>query len=85
MLLHMLVATLVNIGRLRTERSLTHRELSSRASLEEQAQRECFQRVAALGERAVYGGGNVSAEEIESVVAAGRSLNTQLLAAADKA
>jgi len=82
MLLRMLVATLVNTGRLRTERSLTHRELSSRASLEEQAQRECFQRIAALGERTVYGAGNVSAEEIASVVAAGQSLNAQLLAAA---
>lgn len=82
MLLRMLVATLVNTGRLRTERSLTHRELSSRASLEEQAQRECFQRVASLGERTVYGAVSVSAEEIEDVVAAGQSLNAQLLAAA---
>jgi len=84
-LLRMLVATLVNTGRLRTERSLTHRELSARASLDEPAQRECFQRVAALGERTVYGGGSVSAEEIESVVAAGQSLNAQLLAAANTA
>lgn len=84
-LLRMLVATLVNTGRLRTERSLTHRELGSRASLEEQTQRECFQRVASLGERTVYGAGNVSAEEIESVVAAGQSLNAQLLAAAHTA
>jgi hypothetical protein len=85
MLLRMLVATLVQTGRLRTERSLTHRELGTRAALDEQAQRECFQRVAALGERTLYGGGSVPAGEIESVVAAGRSLNAQLLATTGKA
>lgn len=85
MLLRMLVATLVQTGRLRTERSLTHRELGSSAALDEQAQRECFQCVAALGERTLYGGSSVPAEEIESVVAAGRSLNAQLLTATGKA
>jgi hypothetical protein len=85
-LLRMLVTTLVNTGRLRTERSLTHRELGGRASLDEPAQRECFQQVAALGERAVYGGGGSLPEaEIEKVVEAGRLLNAQLLSAAESA
>jgi len=84
-LLRMLVTTLVKSGRLRTERSLTHRELASGASLDEQSQREVFQRVAALGERTLYGGQDVPEPEIESVIAAGRSLDSQLRAAAESA
>lgn len=79
-LLRMLVATLVKTGRLRTERSLTHRELGLRAAFEETAQRECFQRVAALGERVVYGDGQVPDDEVETIVQAGRTLNLQLAA-----
>lgn len=77
-LLRMLVATLVKTGRLRTERSLTHRELGVRAMFDEAAQRESFQRVAALGERMIYGDGHITDDEVETIVQTGRSLNTQL-------
>jgi len=78
MLLRMLVATLVQSGRLRTERSLTHRELSARATFDDPAQRDSFQRVAAFAERAVYGSRDVSAAEVEPIVAAARALDAQL-------
>ena len=78
MLLRMLVATLVQSGRLRTERSLTHRELCARATFDDAQQRQSFQRVAALAERTVYGSGEVPAEEVEPIVAAARALDAQL-------
>jgi hypothetical protein len=78
MLLRMLVATLVRSGRLRTERSLTHRELCARARFDDARQRESFQRVAALAERTVYGSSEVPAEEVEPIVAAARDLDAQL-------
>lgn len=77
-LLRRLVVTLVQSGRLRTERSLTHRELSARATFDDAGQRESFQRVAALAERTVYGGGEVSAMEVEPIIAAARALDVQL-------
>jgi hypothetical protein len=78
MLLRMLVTTLVQSGRLRAERSLTHRELSARATFDDAGQRESFQRVAALAERTVYGSHEVSPSEVEPIVAAARALNAQL-------
>ena len=78
MLLRMLVATLVQSGRLRTERSLTHRELCARATFDDAQQRESFRRVAALAERTVYGSREVPAEEVEPIVAAARALDAQL-------
>lgn len=78
MLLRMLVATLIRSGRLRTERSLTHRELCARARFDDARQRESFQRVAALAERTVYGSSDVPAEEVEPIVAAARDLDAQL-------
>ena len=78
MLLRMLVATLMRSGRLRTERSLTHRELCARARFDDARQRESFQRVAALAERTVYGSSEVPAEEVEPIVAAARDLDAQL-------
>ena len=82
LLLRMLVTTLVQSGRLRAERSLTHRELSARARFDDAQQRESFQRVAALAERTVYGSVDVPAEEIEPIVAAARELDAQLRGAA---
>jgi hypothetical protein len=78
MLLRMLVATLIRSGRLRTQRSLTHRELCARARFDDARQRESFQRVAALAERTVYGSSEVPAEEVEPIVAAARDLDAQL-------
>jgi hypothetical protein len=82
LVLRMLVATLVKTGRLRTERSLTHRELTATAKFDAVEQRECFQRVADLAERVVYGGNTVPTDDLEYVVQAGRTLNSQLSRAA---
>ncbi len=78
MLLRMLVATLVQSGRLRTERSLTHRELCTRARFDDPQQRESFRRVASLAERTVYGSAGIPTEEVEPIVAAARELDAQL-------
>lgn len=78
MLLRMLVRTLVQSGRLRTERSLTHRELIARANFDDPEQRESFKRVAALAERTVYGSSEVAASEVEPIVTAARALDAQL-------
>lgn len=78
----MLVATLVQTGRLQTGRSLTHRELTAKARFDDPQQRECFRRVAALAERIVYGRGAVATDDLDYVVQAGRSLNSQLGGAA---
>ena len=80
-LLRILVATLVKRGRLRAERSLTHRELVMRVSLDD-AQRESFSHVSKLSERTVYGNAHVSTDEIDRVVQAGRELVSQLAASA---
>lgn len=79
-LLQMLVATLVKTGRLQAERSLTHRELTTRATFDDSSQRESFRRVAQLAERIVYGGDEAPAE-LDDVVQAGRALHTQLTGA----
>jgi hypothetical protein len=78
LLLRLLVSTLVKAGRLRADKSLTHRELSQRAVFDLAEQRESFGRVAVLGERLLYGSEAVSADEIEAVVQAGRTLDAQL-------
>jgi len=78
MLLRMLVATLVRSGRLRTERGLTYRELSARATFDDAQQRESFRRVATLAERTVYGGRELTADEVEPVVAIAHALDAQL-------
>lgn len=80
-LLRILVATLVKRGRLRAERSLTHRELVTRVSLDD-AQRESFGQVSKLSERTVYGNARVSPDEMDRVVQAGRELAAQIAASA---
>jgi hypothetical protein len=76
-LLQMLVAALVKTGRLQAERSLTHRELTTRARFDDSSQRENFRRVAQLAERIVYGGDEAPAE-LDEEVQAGRALHSQL-------
>lgn len=76
-LLQMLVAALVKSGRLKAERSLTHRELAARARFDDSSQRESFRRVAQLAERVVYGGDDAPAE-LDEIVQAGRTLHSQL-------
>lgn len=83
-LLRILVATLVKCGRLRAERSLTHRELLARVSLDDAAQRESFGEVSKLSERTVYGNVRVAPDEIDRVVQAGRALVSQIAASTAK-
>lgn len=78
LLLRLLVAALVKRGRLRADRSLTHRELVARAAFDAAAQRESFGRLAALSERTIYGGMRAEGQEIDGVVAAGRALMATL-------
>ncbi len=78
LLLRILVNTLIDTGRLRTEKSLTHRELGTRAAFDAVDQRRIFNRVASLSERLLYGNRDVPSEEIDAVVAAGRTLDQQL-------
>ena len=77
-LLRMLVHTLVHSGRLRTERSLTHRELCTQAMFDDDTQRARFRQVALLAERSVYAGAHVSDAEIESAAQTAQALNAQL-------
>lgn len=78
LLLRVLVNTLVNTGRLRAEKSLTHRELGTRAAFDAVDQRQSFNRVAALGERMLYGHRDVPADEVDAVIETGRALERQL-------
>ncbi len=77
-LLQRLVHTLVRSGRLRAERSLTHRELGARAQFDASEQRRRFEQVALLGERLVYGNLAVSDEDIDRVIRDGRALEREL-------
>ena len=77
-LLRMLVRTLVHSGRLRAERSLTHRELCEQAAFDDDRQRERFRYVALLAERTLYAGAEATPEEIEAAAEAARALNAQL-------
>jgi hypothetical protein len=80
-LLRLLVSMLAKRGRLRADSSLTHRELAAQARFDADAQRECFGRITALGERTVYGDARVPPQELESVVQAGRVLLSNIAAA----
>jgi hypothetical protein len=75
--LRMLVAALVRSGRLATERSLTHREISARARLDDEVQRACLARVSTLAEKVVYGGAALDADA-DAVIAQGRELYARL-------
>jgi len=78
LMLRVLVNTLVDAGRLRADRSLTHRELSARASFDSTDQRDGFRHIAGLGERLLYGAVPASVEEIDAAVTRGRTLQLQL-------
>jgi hypothetical protein len=82
LVLRMLIATLVETGRLQGDRSLTHTELTKRARFDDSAQRECFQSVVRVAERAVYSGHEIAKQELEDAVRSGRTLHAQLSGAA---
>lgn len=77
-LLRVIVAALVRAGRLRSERSLTYRELSREASFTDHAQRESFERIARAAEGSVYGGRRFSEADVASLVQEGQQLHERL-------
>jgi len=78
LMLQALVNTLVEAGRLRADRSLTHRELGLRATFDSAEQRDGFRHIAGLGERLLYSAMPASTEEIDAAMATGRMLRAQL-------
>jgi hypothetical protein len=77
-LLQLLVMRLTQSGRLKAERSLTHRELVVRSSFDSDSQRAVFADVAASAESMLYGGRGVAGEHMSRVLRAGQSLLAQL-------
>jgi hypothetical protein len=79
LLLRMLVAKLVEGGRLARERSLTHRELSQRARFDTADDLSAFEHVARLSEQAIYGERPLDSQTAEPVLTRGRALYDALL------
>lgn len=77
-LLKLLVARLLASQRLKTERSLTHRELSRHGEFASSQQRESFAAVATLAEQLLYGSALHVPEQITRVVAEGHALLQQI-------
>jgi hypothetical protein len=79
-ILRALVRRLLQTGRLTKERSLTHRELITRTSLDNEEQKTVFARIARLAETLLYGSQPTSPEILELVTQQGRELLQQLSA-----
>jgi len=77
-LLRLLVARLMQTGRLKAERSLTHRELVSRSNFESEAQRAVFAEVAGSAEAILYGARGAAPEHLNRVLRQGQILLAQL-------
>jgi hypothetical protein len=77
-LLRLLVSRLMQTGRLKSERSLTHRELVTLSVFDSEAQRAVFAAVAGSAESILYGAHSVPAERLESVLGDGQVLLSQL-------
>jgi hypothetical protein len=80
-LLRLLVLALCRSGRLSKERTLTYRELTTQSLFDDPAQRARFARLAVLAEQQRYGCLSLSAEQWAVLLAEGRSLHDQWLAA----
>jgi hypothetical protein len=84
-LLRLLVQALLQSGRLRSERSLTHRELGVRGAFDDPEQQLRFVRISLLAERLLYGASlaaiSATAQpQIDQALTDGRQLYAQLLA-----
>jgi hypothetical protein len=77
-LLRMLIRRLLQTGRLRAERSLTHRELIARSAFDSDSQRSAFAAVAETAEAILYGSVSASPERVAQVTRQGQDLLTQL-------
>ncbi len=77
-LLRRLVARLMQTGRLKSERSLTHRELVIRSAFDSEGQRAVFAAVASNAEAILYGADDAPAEHFSRVLRDGEILLAQL-------
>lgn len=77
-LLRRLVKRLLQTGRLKAERALTHRELVLGSSFDSEPQRAAFAAVASTAEAALYGARSASPEHLDSVLRQGRTLLAEL-------
>jgi hypothetical protein len=77
-LLRLLVSRLMQTGRLKSERSLTHRELVTLSVFDSEMQRAVFAAVAGSAESILYGAHSVPAERLDSVLRDGQVLLSQL-------
>jgi hypothetical protein len=78
LLLRLLVARLMQTGRLSAERSLTHRELVMRARFDSDSQRSVFGTVASTAESMLYGARSAAPEQLISVLRQGQALLAEL-------
>jgi hypothetical protein len=77
-LLRLLVKRLLQAGRLKAERALTHRELVLGSSFDSESQRAAFAAVAATAESVLYGATGTSPEHLRSVLQQGETLLAEL-------
>jgi hypothetical protein len=77
-LLRLLVRRLLQAGRLKAERALTHRELVADSSFDSESQRAAFAAVAGTAESVLYGARGASPEHLRSVLQQGRTLLAEL-------
>lgn len=77
-LLRRLVKRLLQTGRLKAERALTHRELVLGSSFDSESQRAAFAALASTAEAVLYGARSTSPEHLDSVLRQGRTLLAQL-------
>jgi hypothetical protein len=77
-LLRMLVSRLLQARRLKTERSLTHRELVAQSIFDDESQRVVFARVAGSAEAILYGPRGAALDQLDKVIQEGQTLLAQL-------
>jgi hypothetical protein len=77
-LLRALVSRLMQTRRLGTERSLTHRELVTHSTFDNESQRAAFAAVAGTAESILYGARGAAPDELNKVLLEGRTLLAQL-------
>jgi hypothetical protein len=77
-LLRMLVNRLMQTRRLKTERSLTHRELVAQSVFDDESQRLVFARVAGSAEAILYGPHGAAPDRLDRVIKEGQTLLAQL-------
>ena len=78
LLFKLLIVALRHGGRLQSDRAMTHRELTRRASFDAEAQRQQFGEISVLAERTLFGGRSASEAELEQALQNGRALYAQL-------